>query len=138
MEQEQQNSNQELENVELIDWNELTNEFPLAINALKEWFLDRIDIPNAEVIIEQHSILLTNGQGGLYLSPRDLYDFFDSYDIRPFVIPKDSYPNTTYLIQSKKSIKESEMIFNNRVEAEIAMFKETFFFIEVTVQREKQ
>lgn len=129
-------SENQLEGLHVLDWFKIQKEFPLSMEALKDWFLTRFDIPSAEVIVDQYSILLTDGQRGMYFNPRDLYDFFDSYDVRPFVVPEEKFPQVKYLIQSKKSFKESEEIFEERAAAEIASFIKTFFFIEVTIQHE--
>jgi len=126
----------QLEGLHVLDWFKIEKEFPLSMQALKDWLLTRYDIPNLEVVVDQFSILVTNGAGGMYLNPRDLYDFFDAYEIRPFVVPEEKYPQVKYLIQSKKSFKESEEVYNERAAAEIASFIKTFFFVEVTIQHE--
>lgn len=138
MENNEQTKNEEnqLEELNILDWLKLKEEYPLSINALEEWFKSRYDIPDAEVVIDQYSILITNGVGGMYLNIRDLYDFFDGYNVRPFVIPESDFPKVKYIIQSKKSTIQSEVIFEERAAAEIAMFNETFYFIEVTIEHQ--
>jgi len=133
---ENQNEENQLDGMNIIDWLKIKEDYPLSIQALQDWFMARYDIPDAEFIIEQYSILITNGVGGVYLNLRDLYDFFDGYHVRPFVIPEGNYPNVKYLIQSKKSIIESEDIFEERAAAEIEMFIETFQYIEITIEHQ--
>lgn len=135
---EQETSQNEFEGLHVLDWLKLEKEYPLAIQALKDWFLTKYDIPDVEVITEQYTMLLTNGKAGVYLNPRDLYDFFDGWDVRPFVVPEEQFPKVKYLIQSKKSFKESEEVFEERGAAEIASFIKTFFYIEVTIEHERK
>lgn len=138
-----------LKGLNMLDWDVIKTEYPLSVEELKKWFIERINVANAQVIIEKNSVLLTNGQGGMYLNPRDLYDFFDTYDVRPFVTPFvqyisvesknnpdafiNEYPKCKYIIQSKKSIKHYDDLFDDRASAEIASFIQTFFFIEATL-----
>lgn len=126
----------ELDGLHALDWLQLKDKYPLAIDALEEWFITRVDVPEAEVIIEQYTILLTNGSSGMYLNPRDLYDFFDYMDIRPFIAPEEKFPQLKFLIQSKKSIKKFDTIYDDRTSAEIQMFIQTFFFVEATLEHQ--
>ena len=133
---ENQNEENQLENMNIIDWFKIKEDYPLSVQAVQDWFTARYDLADAEVIIDQYSILITNGVGGMYLNIRDLYDFFDVYNVRPFVVPEGNFPNVKYIIQSKKSIIESEVIFEERAAAEIAMFIETFQYIEITIEHQ--
>lgn len=126
-------SQDHLKGLNMLDWDVIKTEYPLSVEELKKWFIERINVANAEVIIEKNSVLLTNGQGGMYLNPRDLYDFFDTYDVRPFVYPTEVFPKCKFSIQSKKSKKEYDEVFDDRASAEIASFIQTFFFIEATL-----
>lgn len=126
------------EDIKIIDFLELEKEYPLSIQALKDWFLSRFQIENAEVIMEQYSMLITDGQRGMFLNPRDLYDFFDSFNVRPFIIPEENFPKVKYVIQSKKSFIESEDIYDDRGAAETEAFIKTFYYIEVTLQHIKR
>lgn len=135
---ENQNEENQSEETTIFDWFKIKEQYPLSIQALQDWFMARYDIPDAEFVIDQHSILITNGVGGVYLNLRDLYDFFDGYHVRPFVIPEGNYPNVKYLIQSKKSIIESEVVFDERASAEIEMFLEVFQYIEATIEHYKK
>jgi hypothetical protein len=138
----------ELNGLHVLDWYKLDKEFPLSIQALKDWFITRLNVPTARIVTEQFTMLLTDGTRGMFLNPRDLYDFFDGYDVRPFTIPYVShipdgeineFPKCTFVIQSKRSIKKFdnlEDIFEDRASCEIASFIKTFFYIEVTIQHD--
>lgn len=126
------------EDIKIIDFLELEKEYPLSIQALKDWFLSRFQIENAEIIMEQYSMLITDGQRGMFLNPRDLYDFFDSHNVRPFIIPEADFPKVKYVIQSKKSFIESEDIYDDRGAAETEAFIRTFYFTEVTIQHRER
>lgn len=127
----------ESDGYKLIDWFKLKKLYPLAMKALEDWLLLRFYFKDAKVQVEQFVIMVSNGESGVYVNIRDLYDFFDAWNIRPFITPQDNFPMVRYIIQSKKSTVESDNIYDERSTAEINAFVKCFFYVEVTIEHDK-
>lgn len=116
---------------------ELKKENTLTFEKLEKWFIVLYDFPNSEVIVEENTISQTDGSRFGYLHLRDLYDFFDYVGIKLFVSPADG-GMYKFAIQSKKSLKEFDEIFTERMDAEMNGFELCFKYTEILLKYLKE
>jgi hypothetical protein len=114
-----------------LNWDALEQKYPLAIEQLKQWFLVLHECPDEYVSTEGNSMAIIKHTElkAVFLHVRDLYDFFDSIKLRPFIIPH-TYPTCFFVFQSPKKQRDYQVIYSDRITAEIAMFEEAFKFAE--------
>lgn len=120
-----------------MNYKELKEKYPLTFSELERWFILLYDIPKAEVVVEENQVSITNGSFFIYLHMRDLYSFFDFVKVRPFILPCD-FPNFKIAIQSSKSIKWFEDVYDSRYYAECIVFEKCFQYSEILFKHKKE